>query len=209
MKRGNNRQQSALATCSNTGNLPHSCLRKNQSPTATPNHRKVKHMQINTKDITVHRISDVYPGERDISNLRWKTHKKILRYDGSATSHCLCRPKQKPTFIDRSKRAPLEDEQWQRILEKAEKDARARAVQIHFEVVTMLGFALTSTFSCADQQARRVTAAQKAAHFASAPQRRWIYDTGCSASSIGRAQLTKAEKARTFSVAEMIYNTAS
>ena len=81
-------------------------------------------------------------------------------------------------------------------------------MQIHFEVITMLGFALTSTFSCAEQQARRVTAAQKAAHFASAPQRRWIYDTGCSASSIGRAQLTKAEKARTFSVAEMIYNTA-
>ena len=200
-------------TRSNKGSLAPPQPRTNQQPEATPSHRKVetKHVQFKDPiDITVFRINDIYFGERDTSNLAWRIKNRAIPNDGSASSHCLCRPRYRLKNVERTERSADEAEKWQRILDKAETDARIRAVQMHFENISRLHYALPTTISCSEpEQARRPTAALPAKFYADSPARKWIYDTGAGMAAIGKAYLTKAERSQIYSVDGIEVSTAA
>jgi len=81
--------------------------------------------------------------ERYIANQPWRIarakgirHGQEVRTDGSADSHCICRSKYKLDNVDPTRRSPKEVEEWDGVLEHAEKQARLRAVQMHLNVIT-------------------------------------------------------------------------
>ena len=86
-----------------------------------------------------------YPDEGFIANAPWKIAQMksikagpTARGDGSADSHCLCRPKLKLQHIWYAERSPKEIDEWSKVLEHVEKQARIRAVQMHLNTMTTL-----------------------------------------------------------------------
>ena len=131
-----------------------------------------------------------------IQQSKARSREDWLRSDGAATMYCLERPMYKLVQIELDKRSMAEQEEWCKILEKSEKAARIRAIQLHFHVHTNLKFALPLTYSpTAIQPAKKVSATimamSKVEH-----GRQWIYDTGCHATSIGLKHLTSDEQKR-------------
>ena len=121
-----------------------------------------------------------------------------LNSDGTATSHCLKARSFKLQHIEGSERSPTEQEDWTKVLEQSAKDARIRAVQLHFQLISNLKHALPLTIaSPAGIRAPRVAVALPAL-CDDEYGRAWIYDTGCHAAAIGRAHLTAAERKRVF-----------
>ena len=173
---------------------------------AIAQHRKVKRLKFND-EIEIITIHDIFPGERFVDNLKAtiaqakaQSREDWLKSDGAATTYCLERPMFKLQHIEFTERSMVENEEWSKVLERSEKSARIRAIQMHFHVHSNLNYALPLTYSpTARQPAKRVTPALAALSKA-ASGRSWIYDTGCHATSIGWPHLTSEEKKRVYPV---------
>ena len=134
--------------------------------------------------------------ERYIAQLPWKIAQMQRaksgtqpRRDGSANSHCLCRSDTKLKCIDHADRSPIEQEMWQKVLDKSETSARVRAVQMHLNTITTLS-ALPLTIKCCDSfQSRSAAVALRDMH-TDEIDRDWTYDTGAAMCIIGWDHLT-------------------
>ena len=132
-----------------------------------------------------------------LSQMQW------LQSDGTATTHFLRRPDYKLVHLNRAERTSRELEEWDKVQENAAKDARIRAVQLHFQLIARLSHALPSFDSHASgHQARRVNTSVTLPRDLDEHElgRTWIYDTGCSASAVGIKHLTPAERKRIYQV---------
>ena len=166
-------------------------------------------------DVTIHRFQ-VIPGERCTKALQWsfkqaKTaiREKWLLNDGTATTHCLCRPVIKNQNIDAAKWTPKEAEEWMKVLETASKDARARVVQMHFQVVSTLADALPCYIHCS--KFHQVPCAAVAPHALEDDEydRSWVYDAGAGRCIICRKHLTAKQRRRIYDVEDMTHVTAA
>jgi hypothetical protein len=126
---------------------------------ATPQHRKVERKQLQIKfnmDIKYHCFKHD-PNERYIANLPWmialqkaKNGLSGTSHDGTADTHCLCRPTYKLHNIGAAERSSKESEVWSKVLKQAETQARVRAIQMHLNNITTLA-ALPLSIKCCDQ----------------------------------------------------------
>ena len=180
-------------------------------------HRKTKRLKVDfSMDIEVHHITDIFEGERYVGNLartiaqgKASLLNDLKNSDGVATSHCLTRPVYKLLSIALDERSYAEKEDWNKVLEVAAKAARIRAIQLHLSIYSNLKFQLPYTTSSSDKtQAKRVSTA-----FVALEQgehgRCWIYDTGCSKTSVGFNHLTPSERKRIFTVDPYVCVTAA
>ena len=152
--------------------------------------------------------------ERCIATQPWRIalakgikHGQPVRADGSADSHCICRSKYTLKDIDQANRSPKEVEEWDEVLEHAEKQARIRAVQMHLNVITTLNALPLSIKCCDSSQSLRAAVALKGLHTEEV-ERTWIYDTGAATCFLGWEHLTDYEKQHTFQVTAQTFATA-
>ena len=127
--------------------------------------------------------------------------------DAIANTECIHRSSYKLKNIDLSDRSSLELDAWNQVCQRAETQARVRAVQMHLNCVTTLS-ALPLSLSCCERPpSLGATAALKGYH-TDEIEREWIYDTGAVACIIGWDHLTEHEKASTFNIAPQRFTTA-
>ena len=96
-----------------------------------------------------------YEDERFIATQPWYIALKRAksgqptRLDITQCVDCPIRSKLKLQPIDPTSRTPAEAEAWIKAIDQAETQARVRAVQMHFNVITMLP-ALSLSINCCD-----------------------------------------------------------
>ena len=78
----------------------------------------------------------------------------------------------------------MEQEDWSKVIEQAEKHARIRAVQMHVQTITNLPALTLSMCPCDHVRSRSAAVALKDLH-ADEIDRTWIYDTGAGVCFIG------------------------
>ena len=198
--------------------LPSAPTLVTRSSTAENQKQNGKHVRFNM-DIEIRKIQGRYNGERYVGNLRWKTMHATksstqdwLAGDGAATKHCLRRPSYKLIHVERSERTPREQQEWEKIQEDCAKEARIRAVQMHFQIISRLANALpVADPRSTGPQARRVNTSVllPALYDADEYGRSWIYDTGAAKSAIGRNHLTASEQKRIQHCLEQRFMTAA
>ena len=150
---------------------------------------------------TIHHLKHD-PNERFIGNLPWKIGQMknaksglTPRVDGTADNHCLCRPKYKLKNIGLAERLPVEQEDWSKVIDTAEKHARIRAVQMHMQNITNIPALSLSICPCDYSRPVSASAALRGLH-TDEIDRTWIYDTGAGACFLGYAHLTANERKR-------------
>jgi hypothetical protein len=206
MNLGLSRCASALVTRSSTAN------KEKEKPKTN------KKMYI-SEDVEIHPIQDHFNGERYVGNMRWKIlqEKKSLQQewiagDGVAATHYLRRPSYKLKSIDKAGRSSREQQEWQEVQNKCAKDARVRAIQMHFQLIARIATALPIAHPrSATYPARRVKTSVALPALISADEynRSWIYDTGAGRSCIGRKHLTESEKKRVYQCEKLTLITAA
>ena len=188
------------------------------SSMATPRHRKTENLKVSfNDDVNTIFISDKYPGERSVGDLKStiKQAKEQLRADwlksdGSATMPCLDkRPMHILVHIERTQRTMAESEEWEKIVERSEKAARVRAIQLHFHVHSNLSYALPLSQSMQDEKPATSIPAALLALSKAEHGRTWLYDTGAHAPCIGWKHLTPEERKRAFTVEAKGFITAA
>ena len=165
-------------------------------------------------DVKIHHFK-LIPAERYVKDLKWKiaqaksaVQANWLLTDGTASSHCICRPSYKLKCIDATNRSIQEQDIWTKVLETAAKHARIRAVQMHFQVVTDLT-ALPYTIQCCERRQAKSVAVARVALTTDEHERTWIYDSGAARCMIGQDHLTEDERKRVYSIPIETYTTAA
>jgi len=180
-------------------------------------HRKVKRLKVSfNDDVKVITISELYPGERFVENLKSTIRKNKeqsqadwLKSDGSATKFCVDRPAHKLVHIDVSERTVVETEEWGKVVEQSEKAARVRAIQLHFHVHSNLSCALPITQSITDEQPAKSVPAAPTVLSQAEHGRSWLYDTGAHVTCIGWKHLSPQEQKRAYQVEPKGFTTAA
>ena len=154
-----------------------------------------------------------YKDERNIANLPWViAHKRrkaglLSSIDVAVTTACNNRSSYKLVSIDRHGRSPKENDEWNKVLQHAEKQARVRAVQMHLSCITTIS-ALPVTFMCCERRPMPAMSCWSADAHTDEIEREWIYDTGAAQCMIGWGNFTDDEKQRTSNVAPQDCTTA-
>ena len=169
-----------------------------------------------SEDIKVHPIQDHFKGERHVGDLRLRisqAKQSLLQIgsDGVATTHQMRRPSYKLKSIDRAGRSSNEQQKLQEIQQRYAKDARVRAIQLHFNNITLLAAALPVDPRFEPHHAERVktSALLTSALDNDALVRSWICDTGAGHSCIGRRHLTVSEKKKVYQTDTKWFTTAA
>ena len=95
------------------------------------------------------------------------------------------------------------------MLETASKDARVRAVQMHFEVASIIFPALSCNHPQSESHQVPFASVVPQALEDDEYNRVWMYDTGAGVCSIGKDHLTASERARTYKVVPESFITAA
>ena len=109
--------------------------------------------------------------------------------------------------IDSAGRTPLEVDEWDNVVETADKQARVRAVQMHLNVITTLSALPLSAKCCENYRSPCAAAGQQGLH-TDEIDRDWTYDTGAATCFICRNLLTDKERRSIFKIPAQKFATA-